>query len=72
MCQKEDCTTQQSAALRAQIKDFSVLFSILLYRKGPYVITLADKMPFSINGQWHLGDVPLILEKFVKKTTEEI
>ena len=30
MCLKKDCPTQQTAALRAQIKDFPVLCSTLL------------------------------------------
>ena len=55
MCLKKDCPTQQTAALRAHIKDLPVLCSTLLYRKGPYVITLADKMPFLLTvGIWRL------------------
>ena len=59
--QTKECTTHQTAALRAQIKDFAVLCSTLLHRTGPYVITLADKMLFllTVNGIW--GDVPPIL-----------
>ena len=55
MCQTNEGTTHQTATLRAQIKDFPVLFSSLVHRIGPYLITLEDKMSFSINGKWHLG-----------------
>ena len=53
----KECTTHQTAAFKAQIKDFPVLCSTLIHRTGPYVITITDKMPFSINDKWHLGGV---------------